>query len=217
MRADSLALVVSVAVVGLASHGCGGSPSAPDQQPAAPSVDCGPSLSVEWHVELPGEEIPSGDSRVATLLPGIAFPLTCAERVAVVDWTLEGPAVARVTVIPGADSSVTSRAWLTGLTPGLAVLHARVVLRDGSAHEARPATVRVGGAMAPRAGDSSWTRWSRSGASRPPFRRPRRCPSYSPSRAGSRSWSTGTRWTRQASSSRSAKASGTRRRAYYLL
>ena len=152
MRADPLALVVSVAVVGLASYGCGGSPAAPDPPPAAASVDCGPSLSVEWHVELPGEEIPTGESRVATLLPGIAFPLACAERVAVVDWSLEGPAVARVTVVPGADSSVTSRAWLTGLTPGSALVHARVVLRDGSAHEARPATVRVGASQAGQVG-----------------------------------------------------------------
>jgi hypothetical protein len=142
LRVESLAVVVSAAVVGLAAGGCGGSspPSAPE--PGAPSVDCAGPLGAEFRVDLPGEEVPTGESRLATVRPGIAYP--CAERVAGVEWSLDGPAVVRVSVIPGTDSSVTSRAWLTGLTPGSVTVRARIVLKDGSVRQARPSTVRVG-------------------------------------------------------------------------
>jgi hypothetical protein len=149
MRADARGVVVSVAI-GITASGCGGSSSPAAPSPSGAPVDCSAPLGVDFYVDMSGEEIPTGESRLAVVRPGIAYP--CAERVASVEWSLEGPAVARISALPGVDSSATGRAWLTGLARGSATVRARAVLRDGSARAARPATVRVGDGSAPSGG-----------------------------------------------------------------
>lgn len=99
-----------------------------------------------WTVDLRGAELLDGDSRRASVTPGLR--IGCDDTIRSVDWSVQNPAVASVTPSGVRNTAQDTagdiaRAWVTGRGPGEATIGARIAFSDGSTLDARAAPLRV--------------------------------------------------------------------------
>jgi hypothetical protein len=150
----SVPLVLALTAMAAA---CGGSPAGvctpyllppfdPDCEMTAD--DCrGYVQTASWAVDLHGAELLAGDSRRASVTPGLPDS-TCIDLIGSVNWFVADPAVAASAPIGAKNArpevaADIARAWITGLGPGETTITARVTLTDGSTRDARPGALRV--------------------------------------------------------------------------
>src|SRR5262245_25744871 len=129
------------------SEGCGlnlGGLPVPECHPTP--TDCAASANAPWRVGRDGTELELivGDSHRQSVTPG--FPVECRNLTSVA-WSIEDPSVASVTQLGPRNAQNdtaedVSRAWVTGLAPGLTTVRARIMFTDG-VREAQPKAVRV--------------------------------------------------------------------------
>jgi hypothetical protein len=109
-----------------------------------PPTDCAAFTRGSFEVGRSGgdRELTVGESVEESVTPGL--PGDCDAMVTSVTWSVDDPKVAALK--QGAKAAPTaggiSRAWITGIAPGLTKVRARVRLTDGD-HEAHAETVRV--------------------------------------------------------------------------
>jgi len=111
-----------------------------------PPTDCSAYSEGPWRVDIAADELRAGDSRRGSVKPGL--PVECSASLTTVTWSVQDPSVASILQL-GARNAANdtagdiSRAWVTGLSPGLATVSARVVGSDGIGRDAQSATIRV--------------------------------------------------------------------------
>jgi hypothetical protein len=112
-----------------------------------PPTDCGAFTRGPWEVGRSGGDrtVIVGESFREFVGPGL--PGDCYAMLESVTWSVDDPSIASVKRLGPKNAQVNtageiSRAWITGRSPGLTKVRARVLFTDGD-HEAHAETVRV--------------------------------------------------------------------------
>jgi hypothetical protein len=118
-------------------------------------TDCAASAKGPWRVDVGTDPLNVKESRKGSVTPGL--PVECASSVESVSWSVENPVVASVFQLgtrndPRDTAGDISRAWVTGQTPGVTMVRARVMSSDGHQYEAQPLAISVVEPEAPPGG-----------------------------------------------------------------